>query len=213
MSGDYVYLMSVLIVAALKSEVKFLLTEWGIRHQEAVEKHAVHYQCDNGAQILRTGVGLAKTARVLHHFKNRLPRKMLHIGVCGALSGQFQVGDVVKANAYVNEAGEWVTPKSWPLFPTAGLFRQTIFLSVTEAVRSDAGRMELAEQTGAGVADMESFAVAKFCQHYHLSLVSLRIVSDLADDRAISTFQTVFRKQAAALQRVIMERWAEINAE
>ncbi|MCF7797587.1 MAG: hypothetical protein K9N11_05485 [Lentisphaeria bacterium] len=203
--------MSVLIVAALKSEVKILLKTWGITHEEAVEKHAVKYHCSDDIQILRTGVGLAKTARVLNHFQNKRPQRILHIGVCGALTSHFQVGDVVRASAYVNEAGATVTPLSWPISRGSYWGKETVFLSVTEAVRSHAVRQHLSQKTGAGVTDMESFAVAKFCEHHNLPLLSLRIVSDLADETAIPTFMREFRSQAAALQRKILENWVELN--
>ena len=209
----YVYSMSVLVVAALKSEVRFLLQTWGIHSRQTLEKHAIYYQCDNGAGILRTGVGLPKTARVLNRLPGPLPGRMLHIGVSGALNDELKIGDIVQAVGYSNTAGERIDVDVPRWHPASLTFsrQDSLFVSVPKAVKSVRERRDLREKTQADVVDMESFAVARFCANNQIPLLTLRIVSDHADDSAMLTFIREFRTQSRHLQELVVENLGMFN--
>ena len=208
-TGDYVKAMSVLIIAALKSEVKTLLDRWGVERKTTLGRHTVLYECLNDAHILRTGIGLNQATRVLEKFStpDALPTKILHIGVSGALVDDFDIGQMVRGVTFTNEAGDRVSPELWRPDPITSQFPEGRFLSVIEAVKTTKASHQLNEKTQAQLVDMESHAVATFCRKNEVPLCAIRIVSDRADDRAMLTFIHEFRTQAKRLQAFVLENW------
>lgn len=209
----YVSVMSILIIAALKSELSTLLNSWDIDHQSVVEKHAVLYHCTNGVHLLRTGVGLAKATRVLKNLPEFQPEKILHIGVSGALTERYGIGEMVRGVEFHHENGNTLRPELW--LPSDRFSAQPTapFLSVQKAVKSAYDRQRLHHQTGAELVDMESFAVANYCVTNQIPLLALRIVSDRADDFAMLTFVREFRTQAKKLQEFVLENRDQLNDE
>lgn len=198
-----------MIVAALKSEVKTVLDRWGIARQSTLGKHASRYECLNGVAILRTGIGLRQTARIMAIISNsgELPPAILHIGVSGALSNGFEIGQMVRGTTFSNESDAELNPAVWSPFEPVNSLPEVGFLSVSEAVKTTKDRDRLHAITGAKLVDMESYAVAAFCLKNDIPLCAIRIVSDRADDFAMATFRQEFREQAHRLQEFVLDNW------
>ena len=131
--------------------------------------------------VVHTGVGDSPTARahVARVLAGAAPpaRAVISAGYAGALEAGLTVGDVVlgenhSSSALVSRAGDWL--KDEPV-RTGGL------VTVPEAVEDAAAKRALHGTSGALAVDMETAWIAGVCAAAGLPLLSLRVISDAAD--------------------------------
>lgn len=106
----------------------------------------------------------------------RRPRRVLLVGLSGALTPDLKVGDVVAGRSAVNEQGEM-----WELSAPRDL-RQGRLLTVGQVVGEPAKKAALSRRFDALAVDMESAAVAQACREARTPLTILRAISDAVDD-------------------------------
>ena len=138
---------------------------------------------------VETGVGSANVGRVLDWLLAEptldgaiyRPKLLLFAGYAGALSPELKIGDLVLADAVVDEAGHrW--PTTWPGARADGawnppLHRGTI-LAADRLIATVEDKQRLHQQHGALVVDMESAAFASRCAKHGVPFGVLRAVSD-----------------------------------
>jgi hopanoid-associated phosphorylase len=123
------------------------------------------------AEALERGIGAAIS---------KGGRRVLSIGICGALCPGLRVGDVVIAS-------EIVTPDA--VYPTSASWTRELAVRVPDAVVTSlagvdqvsadrAGKAELRAATLAKAVDMESHVAARVATAHGLPLAVLRVVSD-----------------------------------
>jgi adenosylhomocysteine nucleosidase len=113
---------------------------------------------------------------------NQGARRVLSIGICGALSPTLEVGDCVVATEVVTEDERFVSHAPWvrelldniPDAIPASLAGTDTILS------SGAEKKRLYEMTSAAVADMESHVAARVADECRLPFAAVRVVSDSA---------------------------------
>ena len=109
-------------------------------------------------------------------------RRVLSIGICGALSPTLEVGDCVVATEVVTEGERFVSHGPWVAdlldsIPSA----IPASLAGTDTILSNsADKKRLYETTNAAVADMESHIAARVADECRLPFAAVRVVSDSA---------------------------------
>jgi len=145
--------------------------------------------------------GMAREARLIAHrdvipvvgggdpelLENRIEaaiakggRRILSIGICGALCPGLRVGDVVIASEIVTPDGVCPTSVSWTQELAARMPNAVVAsMAGVDLVAADhAGKAELRASTNARAVDMESHIAARAAMAHRLPLAALRVVSD-----------------------------------
>jgi hopanoid-associated phosphorylase len=145
--------------------------------------------------------GMAREARLIAH-RNVLPvvgggdadmlesrikaavarggRRILSVGICGALCPELRVGDVVIASEIVTPDAVYSTNASWTR-ELAARIPHAVVASMTgiDFVSADrAGKADLRAITEARTVDMESHVAARAALAHGLPFAALRVVSD-----------------------------------
>jgi adenosylhomocysteine nucleosidase len=106
------------------------------------------------------------------------PKWIISAGFSGALRPEFKVGDIVVANAIVDEQGhELAIDMKMEPNPTAGLHVGRLLMT-DKLVRTVADKRALEERHGALAVDMESLAVAETCRDAKIRCLAVRSISD-----------------------------------
>ncbi|HEX3429943.1 MAG TPA: hypothetical protein VHT03_03575 [Rhizomicrobium sp.] len=145
--------------------------------------------------------GMAREARLIDHY-NVLPvigggdgevlqqridaavakggRRILSIGICGALCPDLRVGDMVIASEVVTADAIYATNTSWTRELSARLPGGIVAsMAGVDCVSGDReGKAELRVSTNARTVDMESHIAARAARAHGLPLAALRVVSD-----------------------------------
>jgi hypothetical protein len=138
---------------------------------------------------VETGVGAANVERVLDWLLGEpkldgavyRPKLVLFAGYAGALSPELKVGDLVLADAIVNETGHrW--PTTWPGPLGVGSWNPPLhrgsILTADRLIATVEDKSWLHEKHGAIAVDMESAAFASRCAKHGVPFGVLRAVSD-----------------------------------
>ena len=127
--------------------------------------------------ILHTGVGAkncnARLETLLHKMR---PRLVISSGFAGAVSEQLRVGDLILAQNFSDPgllaSAERILREREP--------RIVKLFTSTSIVDSVAERNEIARAASAAAVDMETGAIASVCNAHRVPLLSLRAISDTA---------------------------------
>ncbi len=135
---------------------------------------------------VKTVIGGGDSARVRTEIQSALDsgaRRILSIGICGALSPTLRVGDCIVATEVVTEGERIATHRPWTTELLASIpGAQAAAIAGTQSILSDSTeKRRLRETTNAAAADMESHVVAKAAQELGIPFAALRIVSDSAE--------------------------------
>jgi hopanoid-associated phosphorylase len=109
-------------------------------------------------------------------------RRILSVGICGALAPHLRVGDTIIASEIVDEDG---------IHPTHGAWSRALASQLPEAVLAPLAGMDeisadreskarLRDRTRASAVDTESHIAARVARKHGLPFAALRIVSDAA---------------------------------
>ncbi|HEY3779066.1 MAG TPA: hypothetical protein VGL35_13520 [Rhizomicrobium sp.] len=109
-------------------------------------------------------------------------RRVLSIGICGALSPDLRVGDAIIASEIVDAEGSHPTHRAWSRTLASRLPHATVApLAGTDEISVDPeSKARLRARTRASAVDMESHIAARVARHHGLPFAALRIVSDAA---------------------------------
>ena len=114
-------------------------------------------------------------------YDNYKPQKVLIMGLCGSLSGQHSVGDIVLYKACIKDNLSLATDETL----TAAIKRQlnpniplVTALTCDRVINSTTEKQSLAKIYPATVVDMEGFAYLQTLQSQGISVAILRVVSD-----------------------------------
>jgi len=110
-------------------------------------------------------------------------RRILSVGICGALCPELRVGDVVIASEIVTAEGVYPVTASW-MRELASRLPEAVVAPMTagdlvSAHRDD--KADLREATKARTVDMESHVAARAALAHGLPFAALRVVSDGAN--------------------------------
>ncbi len=107
-------------------------------------------------------------------------RRILSIGICGALSPSLKVGDCIVATEVVTPAERILTHGSWTqeLLDSIPEARAGAIAGADGILADSIAKSRLYESTKADAADMESHIVATTAQALGLPFAAVRVVSD-----------------------------------
>jgi hopanoid-associated phosphorylase len=107
-------------------------------------------------------------------------RKILSIGICGALCPELRVGDVVIASEIVTSKVIYPTSASWTRDLAVRIPNAVVacMAGVDQAAPDRAGKSELRAATQAKAVDMESHVAARVAMAHGMPFAALRVVSD-----------------------------------
>ncbi len=115
---------------------------------------------------------------------------VVNAGFAGALDESLETGQMVMVERFLMDSRRPEQLETEVLFRTAEALAATSAwpsvcgLTVTEPVLDASRRAQLHRQMGAAIVDMEGFHLARMARSFSLDFVCLKVVSDLADDRA-----------------------------
>ncbi|MFN2509542.1 MAG: hypothetical protein ABR589_12320 [Chthoniobacterales bacterium] len=126
-------------------------------------------------EVLHTGVGeRVARARVDAFLAQRLPRVLVSSGFAGALSDELVVGDLLLAENF--SAPDLLAVVRRALAGralTMGKLHTT-----SQITASSADRAQLAGETGAAAADMETEFITEACAQKGIPMLSMRVITD-----------------------------------
>jgi nucleoside phosphorylase len=128
---------------------------------------------DREIEVLHTGVGEKHCRERLGKFlEDQQFDILISTGFAGALSDQFQIGDLLLAKNFstvdLSKRGSFST---LPIH-TADLLTASVLIDSSEE------RRKIARTSGAAAVDMETEFIARACAEHGISLLSLRVITD-----------------------------------
>jgi adenosylhomocysteine nucleosidase len=145
-------------------------------------------------------------------------RRILSIGICGALSPHLDVGDCIVATEVVSSDRRFLTHGPWTQELLDSIPEsQPASLAGTDAIlASGADKFELHRSTKAAAADMESHVAARVADEFSVPFAAVRVVSDSAT-RALPPAALVAMSKSGevdvvAVLRSLMSRPSQIPA-
>ncbi len=182
------------ILGAIKDEIA------GIK-QEMQITHTLRWQTGNAfvgewqgvpVVLVRSGMGRERARRALVEVADKWDLKeVISIGYAGALDPSLEVGDLVVADKIIekNTSQTDQDVKSYSLnkeiFNTTAAVRGRILLTVDSIAATPQEKKRLREQYSAVAVDMETSALAGEAEARNLSFVSVRAITDTADQELI----------------------------
>src|SRR5579872_6461171 len=107
-------------------------------------------------------------------------KRVLSIGICGALSPSLKVGDCIIATEVVAQGVRLVTDVAWTreLLDRVPSAQAVVLAGSDSIVASREAKDRLHRETGAAAVDMESHLAAHIAREHQLPFAVVRIVSD-----------------------------------
>jgi len=179
-----------LIIAALKDEVKPILNEFEVAETINYRPAVIVRGFYMGKDILvaHTGVGAAKMERAAAFcIKEYRPSACINIGYCGALIPELSLSDIVIADSIVYEATEATIQSTYNLdrfFNKENCehkFMKGQVLTVDKVVSTPHEKAFLGTKYSAIAVDMESFGLARAATESSTPFAIVRSVCDPMD--------------------------------
>ena len=162
-------------------------------------------------RVIETGIGLEKSEHQLSSALGRLtelPDLLINFGTCGGIHPDSALGDLILVTATVSEEGEIPLESGEDTY--ADLlgrylkksdipYRTGPVYSTEKAITDEVARDEIYRTSGALAVNMESYSLAKVCSNRKLPMVSIKYVSDNADEFALKDFMANLDEAAQRL--------------
>jgi len=155
----------------------------------------------SAVHLLQTGIGMESARKSIDLTLENIseqgvrPDLLMNFGTCGAIHPERRVGDVVIGTKSVCEQMETIALDSvWSgyygeyLRSTDRNYYEGIIYSTDKAVADRDERHRIYRETGAQVVDMECYSLADAATHQKLPLISVKYVSDNADEFVMKDF-------------------------
>jgi adenosylhomocysteine nucleosidase len=133
----------------------------------------------NVATVIGGGDGARLRTQIKAAFDNGA-RRVLSIGICGALSPALAVGDCIVATEIVAQEQRYIAYQPWTdeLLARVPEARPGAIAGSEKIVAQADEKTRLYRATGAAGVDMESHIAAAMAQEFGLPFAALRVVSD-----------------------------------
>ncbi|EHH1057638.1 5'-methylthioadenosine/S-adenosylhomocysteine nucleosidase [Vibrio parahaemolyticus] len=192
------------IICAIKREAQPIIDSYEME-QVAVSPYPIYRRIVGSVEISLVICGLGKVVASMasqHLIQSLEVDEIVNIGICGAISDELTIGDIVYSNQFVQHDFNIDVPDKHPAWiPSIGshiteTVKPSLFQWVDEHPKTNLGVMcsgdsfvksrvkkeQLALTTSGVSCDMESAAIAQVCWLLNCPFMSLRAVSDLAED-------------------------------
>jgi len=194
--------MHILLVHALRSEAGIIRQHFPQATLLKQEGGQELFELDGRHHLLRTGVGLARAGLALQNMiRPDRYDEVISFGLSGSVKKTLDIHQLIQGRSYSAPDRPSITlqpARSFEGIPAV------CFHSALEAVTDDDQR-DAAQAAGGEAVDMESYAIAAFCEGQHIPLSTLRIISDHAGPGAHSDFPKYHQEASRILQMFILE--------
>jgi len=152
--------------------------------------------------MLRTGVGGEKASAVYRQFlKKYTPELVINAGFAGALDPEIDVGEIHKISLFAYKQNV-IYQKELKLYDLIDLTEIEI-LTVDEAVLSRKKREQIFNFHKFRIVDMESYHLADISENFDIPFISIKIISDLADEKSLMQFPLNVKKFRTRLTTIL----------
>lgn len=142
--------------------------------------------------LVRSGMGQDSARKALAEVADRFSLERVYsIGYAGALDASLQVGELVVADNVVHYDTLKSIALDQALPPKSSDVRRGTLLTVDEVVATPPEKKALQEKYSAVAVDMETYALAEEAEARNLPFVSIRAVTDTAQQELIDCSQLV----------------------
>lgn len=155
-----------------------------------------------GVVVIHSDVGRANAARAAEILiEGHRPQWIISAGLAGGLQPQLKRGDIVMADAIVDETGQRlaidlnISPEQRAAI--SGLHIGSL-LTVDQVVCKTTEKRELGERHGALAVDMETCGIAEVCRREKQRFLSVRVISDTVDDELPAELERLVKKRGTA---------------
>lgn len=156
--------------------------------------------------IMKTGIGMDKTHAALNQLSEPGSYGLIiHFGVSGSLTEELAVKSLIYSHTYCTLNKKLIDLPRYIRKTLPGL-QEVCFYTSDKAITDHNSRLRAAA-SGAKAVDMESYAVAQFCQQQQIPLLSLRCISDQAGDSAEIDFKQHYETAARSLQSYLLKHF------
>ena len=197
--------MKRLLIHALRSEAGLIRQRFPQATKPVCDMGIELRSLDPENDLLRTGMGLSRTAHVLDLVQDLDGYdQYVHFGVSGSLSDDLPPFTLVLGRYFMAQDQPSILSaparQAW-----SDLLPQITFFSSQDAVQTEEQRDHL-QSLGAGAVDMESYAVLHKLFPYNIPIIALRCISDRAGASTPREFKLQYRQASQNLQAFILER-------
>ncbi|MCF7807719.1 MAG: hypothetical protein K9M49_00615 [Candidatus Marinimicrobia bacterium] len=197
--------MKTLLIHALNPEAALIRARYPAISERVSHPGMALHELSPHYDILRTGIGLERTAASLKHVPSPDSYQLfLQFGVSGSLAEELPVHSKICAHTFTaldREPLKSEKPQHCDL-PHVQVVR---YFSSMDVVSDEASR-QIAISHGAQAVDMESYEVAYFCAARNIPFTSLRIISDRAGASTPEEFRNNFKRASELLQNYLIEQ-------
>jgi len=155
--------------------------------------------------LLRTGVGLDNCQQALQLLNVVATYdRCIQFGVSGSLSETLPIHSLVVAKSFSAEAQPVITTRTileLAIPDTVAVQFYSSTSAITNATARDTARI-----AGGQAVDMESYAIARYCQQQVRPLLALRCISDQAGPSTPVDFRRHYQQAATLVQRALIDQ-------
>ncbi len=175
-----------------------------------------------GAKLVCSGMGKLRAGFACHRLLVENPglSGILLIGYAGGLTEDLQVGDVVEPSLFVEQD---YCAEPFEKFPNEIRKRrpkllseslESVMLTQDRFLTENPYKKDMGRYAGQKIAcDMESYAVAHFCENSGIRYGVVKLISDSADAHADHDFLKACRDLAPKLQKAALEAVRQLSHE
>lgn len=143
------------------------------------------FDIGHGSMVAVSGMGELRAERAAQCLVDAGARGLVSWGCAAGLGPELRPGALCMPQFVITADGNrWPIDEAWRGGVVAALGQRAVsgatLVHATQVLASGAAKRELAAQCGAGVADMESAAIARVAQRYGVPLLVVRSVVDPA---------------------------------
>ncbi len=188
----------ILFVAALKDELL------------PIKKTINLFQFPNlDFDFLISGVGKRKSIfRLSNYIEKNKPDFVLNIGTCGSIQNKFALGTIFIPEAFIVMIDNNIKKIEIDLrkyFPEPNKYSSGKIFSSTKPVKEKEHKIKIIKHTNASAVDMESFWMLEFCKKNKIEFLSIKVVSDFAENFTFAEFKEQLKKIAVLFEKPVIQ--------
>jgi nucleoside phosphorylase len=186
-----------IILSALKPEVFPLIRALNAEYVVSYNRYGRLYRSGD-CDILITGVGPAAATKTFRQYlKTQKPKTAINLGTAGILGPDIGILDVcpVSVSIAANDPRQFILSAEG-----------RICISCQEPLSSAKEREKIVEQTAAGIADMELFALADIAAAENIALSAIKVATDPADESSKTIYLRHVHEAALLLRDHMLEK-------
>lgn len=198
-------------IFAMDEEIKPFVEAFGWTKFTSFNKTTSYTGFFDKYKILASVSGIGKMNAAIASASQILMKTNLivNIGTCGSVGQEFKVGDIVVPGRFYDGDWEYFGPNYQNKDPV-GVFDKYTGDKVGVDCYSFSKFVEEPVATSPYFVDMEGYAIQAMCSSFNIDFLSVKVVSDNADDDAKIDFQEnitkVLQSNVEGIKRVIRER-------